>query len=151
MAETENRHYPLPPGGVQPNVPYWMKELGDAIDQDITALTADTGWIDMVLTNGWVPDGMGCRYRRKAGVVYFQAVTRPNTFAPGTEFTRLPVGFVPKYLVSVTSTNTFGGLREVLICPQDGSAGPPGSIVVSPATPGQQNAALTISGSFPID
>lgn len=143
MAETDNRGYPYPPGGVEPNVPYWLGELAEAVDADVAALTADTGWIDLQLAPPFVTSGFGARYRRKAGVVFLQAVTDPAAFGASATLATLPEGFRPVYLWSVQSTHSTGP-REVLVNPD-------GVISVAPAIESNAGIGINISTSFPTD
>lgn len=59
---------------------------------------ADTGWIDMVLGNGWTNYGSTWetgQYRKTNGIVYLKGLIKPGTTTVGTVITTLPAGFRP--------------------------------------------------------
>lgn len=143
MAETATRNYPLPDSDDRPNVPYDIKRLADAIDADVADLTFDTGWRDMELFGGFIPNGNGARYRRKSNVVYWQINADADAHPVGLlHIFTMPATFRPKYLHTGTSYRVEEESREIVINP-DGR--------VRVTNQFQSVFGLQASGSYPID
>ncbi|KAF0258775.1 hypothetical protein DOU02_06740 [Clavibacter michiganensis subsp. michiganensis] len=139
MAETANRKYPFPTDADEADVPDDLAKLAEAVDRDVAALTADTGWIDINPGN-WSPTTDGARYRRKAGVVYIDLNYFPANYPDDALLAALlPAGFRPKYL-KLAQSRYQGVPVEIAIFPN-------GRIqTTEPTTSG-----IAFSTSFPID
>jgi len=116
MPNTPKRAYPYPPCNVTPNVPYWIQQLAVSIENDVSDLTFDTGWLDLPVAAGWVVGTSGARYRRKANVTYMQMHIDAKTWGSDALVATLPTGFRPKYRVYLASS--FGEkLTEIQVNP----------------------------------
>lgn len=139
---TTTRGYPIFTGGMAPAGPTQMQQLAESIDADVTATTADTGWINATLTSGWVNFGGAYRtaqYRRKAGIVYLRGEIKSGTTF-GTVLT-LPVGFRPAAFDTYTVTgNTSANSLEI---------GPSGAVVAGAA--GLTAARQSLTLQFPVE
>jgi hypothetical protein len=144
MPETDKRNYPYPPGGVEPDVPYWMQQLAEAVDADIADLTFDTDWIDLPITGAWVVSPGGARYRRKSNVVYMQVQLNARTWPENTSVAILPPGFRPKYRQNYVSQFGLWGESHNVQIESDG-------VITARTGNSFSNVGLTFSGSFPID
>lgn len=124
MPETP-RGYPYPDGGVQPDVPYWLQQLAEAINDDVTALAADTGWVAPTFLGGWSSPTYPVSYRRKGNEVWLRGQAQPG--AGGDIFT-LPEGFRPTYrITALVSTGTATSANRLAIEP-DGRVVAAGSV-----------------------
>lgn len=110
------RGYPYPAPGTAPDVPYDMQQLAEAIDDDITDLFVDTGWIAPTLLNGWTSSSYPVAYRRKGGnEVWLRGGASPGT---GSDIFILPVGFRPAYRVTaIVSTGTSESIKRLAVEP----------------------------------
>lgn len=107
MAVTSNRGWPLPDGTSTPDVPYWMQQLGQAIDDDL----ADSGWVNISVAAGVAGQAGAPPQVRKIGDQVFArwgwANTGLTTANTETVVGTVPSGFRPPrtcYLNIVGST-----------------------------------------------
>jgi hypothetical protein len=114
-AETDNRKYPYPLPSDEADVPNDMQKLATAVDNDISNLMMDTGWID-VNPGNYATTSDGARYRKKAGVVEINLNFMPANYPDDGLLFVLPVGFRPKYL-KIAQSRYAGVNAEIAIQP----------------------------------
>jgi hypothetical protein len=66
----------------------------DKIEQELVNITADTGWVDIILQNGVQNYGSTPQYRRIGNRLYIRGAFK-NIIANQTNVATLPIGFRP--------------------------------------------------------
>jgi hypothetical protein len=117
MKTTTNYGFEYPEGGDTPDLGYWNKRLADAVDAALLAAAGDTGWVDVTVSSGFVPQaGTEKPQVRRIGKVVFtrggwltgagNGITAANsTYNVGT----VPAGFRPVGAPTVGAAGSSSG------------------------------------------
>lgn len=117
MGTTVNRLYPYPSPNDDPDVPYWLQRLAEAIDGDVDfindALNADTGWITATLAAGFTHNTSsgwtGVKYRKVRNVVFLTGAVAASSWVDGVTVLTLPGAYRPSVKIAGMGAEVYPG------------------------------------------
>lgn len=109
---TTTRGYRYPASTDAPNVPLDLQRLAEDVDDDVSALHADTGWVTPTIDAAWdTYSTIECR--NVGGVVHLRGYVRPDSGAVSAGLTAgiatLPAGSRPDAQVYISAVRWVAG------------------------------------------
>ena len=87
----------------------------DSLDADLKARVSDTGWINMVLLNGWTEYSSTWtpQYRKVGSLVQMRGMVKSSTVGAGSVIWDVPTGFAGQRLLILAALTQTGGLARL--------------------------------------